>query len=113
MTFAHIRFADAPESCPAEDNEGPDDGDGHRTPQRSSIEGQPAQKDEGAAQMGHEQPVAAGGIQTEDAAPRRAARREILPDAHGQDGAEDIEEEGDGDAVPRHPAAQRLLPPVG
>ena len=100
-------------SSPAENHERPNQRHSERTPQGRSEECQPREEDEGGAEVRHEQPITPRRLQLEDAAPWGSAGREILPDAHREDRAEDVEEEGDRHAVPRHPAAQRLLPPFG
>src|SRR6185295_17641323 len=88
---------------PAEHDEGVDQRDAERRPQRQTEEAEPGEEDEGAAQQRDEQPVAAGGVEAEDAVARRTARRLDLPDRHADQAEDDEAEERRGLPRPGHP----------
>src|SRR5262245_60254151 len=67
---------------PAEDGKRTDKRDAKGTPEGRTEKGQPAEVDEGAPQQRDEQPVAAGGLDGEDAAAWRSAGGAQLPHGH-------------------------------
>ena len=64
---------------PTEHDHSEDKGNGERAPKICADEGEPGQVDEGAAEQGDEEPVAARRVEAEDAAPRVAAGRVAFP----------------------------------
>src|SRR5262245_36775224 len=76
-------------SDPAEHRQRIKDRDDQASPQRRPHEGEPGEEDEGAAQQGDKETVAAGGIEAQDAAARAAAGRKILPHGHADETEED------------------------
>lgn len=82
---------------------GPDDRDRQRAPERRADKPEPAQHDEGGTEQADEQPVAAGGVEAEDAAAGMAAGAAPFQKPHQRDRAEDEDEEGGGRPGPSHP----------
>src|SRR5262249_14195030 len=66
----------------AEHADGVDHGNGKSPPQAGSDEAQPCEMNIGCSKQRNEQPVAARRFEPQDTDTRRAAWREILPDAH-------------------------------
>src|SRR5215470_7919171 len=91
---------------PAKDRGGIEEGDHEAAPQRRAHEAEPGEEDEGAPQQRDEQPVATGCIEAEDAVPRSAARRIVLPDRHPDEAEKNEGEERSRRPGPGHPVEQ-------
>src|SRR3546814_612185 len=72
-------------------------------PEDGADQPQPRQMDEGAAEQRQEQPVAARGLEAQQADAWRAARPQHLPDGHGDQQQEEHREEQRGRPGPGHP----------